>query len=394
MTKGFLESLFARRGGIKLGLERIEAAYSQVKKSDAKIYHVAGTNGKGTVVYSLTHLLMNMGFKVGTFISPHIVDYNERIAINGKNISEGELKELYLWLEENTDNFDELSFFEITFLMAWRYFEQNGVDRMVFEVGLGGRLDASNVMTGPKTDIVTSIGLDHTRVLGDNLYDIAGEKLGIVKEGDRLFIGNIEDADLLRWMEKMGRDMGAEIFSSGELPEFVDPEGFPLSPKQRFNLGLAARAVSETEGYDGPFDFSKLALPGRFQRIGERVILDVAHNPPAIESLVSHVESGVGRVNVLFGAMRDKDVTDVMRQLGRVADKIYLIHLDNNMERGATVEEILERTPENLRDRCSFASDTEETMATALEDSEKEDKNLLVTGSFFTLEKFLRWFNG
>jgi len=115
MKNDFLSSLYARRGFIKLGLDRVKQAFFNIKTKEFPIYHVAGTNGKGTVVYAIDHLLRNKGFKVGRFISPHIVDYNERIAVNGKNITDLELKDIYAYLEKQVENFEELSFFENTF---------------------------------------------------------------------------------------------------------------------------------------------------------------------------------------------------------------------------------------------------------------------------------------
>ncbi len=389
----FLESLYKKRGGIKLGIGRTEEAFSLIKSKDIPVYHVAGTNGKGTTVYAISHLLKNLGHTVGTFISPHIVDFNERIAVNGENISDAEITEIFQELEHKIPDFDELSFFEITFLLAWRYFETKGVTRAVIEVGLGGRLDATNVIKGPKTDIIASIGLDHTKILGETVSEIALEKLGIVKKGDILLTG-VEEIELLELIKENGITSGASrIFSLSDIPDFkINYPATELSPHQKHNLKIAAYSVMITEHIDFIPDFRDLSLPGRYQKFGKNIILDIAHNPPAISSLIKHVIEKEGRVNILYGAMKDKDIAGVMEELAKAADKIFILTLDNNGERGASAKEILERVPNHLKNIVLAGKTNEETLLNAYNEV-LEGKKLLITGSFFTVEMFLNWHN-
>lgn len=388
MKDTFLKSLYKRRGGIKLGTGRVLSAYNEIKTKEIKSYHVAGTNGKGTTVYAISKLLKDEGYNVGSFISPHIVNYNERILLNGKNISDESTERIYNWLSENTSNFEDLSFFEITFLIAWRYFEENSVDRAVFETGLGGRLDATNVISHPKVSVITSIGLDHTHILGKTIEQIALEKLGIVGKKDITIFADIEEP-LLSFMTKVAKEKeSSKIIKYSNNIKIIPPKSF-LSDKQIINLKAAATAfIYGEKSSKKEFDFSKLKLPARFQIIDDKYILDVAHNPQAIDSLKNQLKIKYGKVSIIFGAMKDKDITTVLKELNEVTDKFYFIYLDNNGERGATVEEMVKKAPKEIKEKIVFTKNTEET----LEKASKDLNKVAVTGSFFTIEKFLKWY--
>lgn len=385
----FLEDLYRRRGGIKLGIGTVSEAFAGIRKKNIPVYHVAGTNGKGTTVYAISHLLMKSGHNVGSFVSPHIVDFNERILFNGTKIDDEAVKQIFTELENSVPQFDELSFFEVTFLIAWKYYEIMGADRIVLEVGLGGRLDATNVIPYPKTDVITSIGLDHTQILGDTTHEIASEKLGIVGSGDIAVIGRSEDREFEEWMvaEAIKRGAKKALLNLGGA-DLIMPTGMPLSPEQKANLAIAAKAVELTEGAAGAPDFSALKLPGRYET-RDNAIIDVAHNPPAIRALADFVAKNEGRVNVLYGAMKDKDIRSVFSLLSPVAEKIYIVHLDNGGDRGATVEYMLGCAEDQVRGKLRYGANADETIALAIAESKADDRKLLVTGSFFMLEKFL-----
>ena len=386
----FLRNLYQRRGGIKLGLGRVADAFPVIFEKHIPVYHVAGTNGKGTVVYALDHILRSNGLKTGRFISPHLFNYNERIALDGADISDGEVFEIYSYLEKKINNFDELSFFEITFLLAWKYFEISNCDRAVFEVGLGGRLDATNVIEGPKTDIITSIGLDHTHILGDTIEKIALEKLGIVKKGDTVLIGSGKDPVFDRWMAETARSHGAKAVEDEKLPENIELTGDFSSPEQKKNIELALKAavLSEKEGLKIP-DFSDLKLPARFEFIEPDIVTDVAHNPPAIAALVETVRRKLGKVVVLYGAMKDKDISQVLDLIGEISDDIFVVSLEADNDRGAKAHEILERASAAVAKKIKFAANDDDTMRQAVDFARKNGKKLLVTGSFHTIEKFV-----
>ena len=386
----FLQQLYQRRGGIKLGLGRVADAFPVIFEKNIPVYHVAGTNGKGTAVYSLDHILRSNGLKTGRFVSPHLLRYNERISVDGIDIADGEVREIYRYLEKKINNFEELSFFEVTFLIAWKYFEITCCDRAVFEVGLGGRLDATNVIEGPKRDIITSIGLDHTHILGDTLEKIALEKLGIVKKDDVVLIGGSADPDFDKWMAEVALSKGAKKVCDDSLNLDIAFPPSCMSPEQKKNVRLAVKAalMSEERGMKIP-DFGSMRLPARFEFIGPDIIADVAHNPPAMESLAKTVKERLGKVVVLYGAMKDKDVTKVLDIIGEITDSIFVVNLEADNDRGAKVSDILDRAGASVSCKIRYAGTDEKTIENALEFARKNGKKLLVTGSFHTVEKFL-----
>ena len=383
----FLRSLYQKCGGIKLGLGRVADAFPLIFEKKIPVYHVAGTNGKGTTVYGIDAILRSNDFKVGRFISPHLLNYNERIAVNGEDISDEAVLEIYNYLNKKINNFDELSFFEVTFLIAWKFFEISGCDRAVFEVGLGGRLDATNVINYPKTDIITSIGLDHTRILGDTLEKIALEKLGIVKKDDSVFIGRSSDTDFDKWMIKTALEKGAKSAFDDKLDDFDVIDS--LCPEQNKNIRLAVKSVTATESLNLVFpDFSQLKLPGRFEMIEPGIVADVAHNPPAVRSLCETVAKRYSKVVVLYGAMKDKDISSVLDFISEISDNIFVINLDAD-NRGAKISDIEERASSSVKSKIRWGGTDEETMKQAVDFAKENEKILLVTGSFHTIEKFM-----
>lgn len=388
----FLQQLYQRRGGIKLGLGRVADAFPVIFEKNIPVYHVAGTNGKGTAVYSLDHILRSNGLKTGRFVSPHLLRYNERISIDGADITDVEVREIYEYLEKKINDFSELSFFEVTFLIAWKYFEISGCDRAVFEVGLGGRLDATNVIEGPKTDIITSIGLDHTHILGDTLEKIALEKLGIVKKGDKVLIGGSADNAFDKWMAEVALSKEAASVDDDSLDLDIAFPPSCMSPEQKKNVRLAVKAalLGEGKGLKIP-DFSEMKIPARFEFIEPDIVTDVAHNPPAISSLAKTVSEKIGKVVVLYGAMKDKDITQVLDLIGGISDDIFVINLEADNDRGAKVGDILDRAGSKVSNKIKYGKTDEKTIEEALSFARKNGKKLLVTGSFHTVEKFMNF---
>ncbi len=388
----FLQQLYQRRGGIKLGLGRVADAFPVIFEKNIPVYHVAGTNGKGTAVYSLDHILRSNGLKTGRFVSPHLLRYNERISIDGADITDVEVREIYEYLEKKINDFSELSFFEVTFLIAWKYFEISGCDRAVFEVGLGGRLDATNVIEGPKTDIITSIGLDHTHILGDTLEKIALEKLGIVKKGDKVLIGGSADNAFDKWMAEVALSKGAASVDDDSLDLDIAFPPSCMSPEQKKNVRLAVKSalLGEGKGLKIP-DFSEMKIPARFEFIEPDIVTDVAHNPPAISSLAKTVSEKIGKVVVLYGAMKDKDITQVLDLIGEISDDIFVINLEADNDRGAKVSDILDRAGSKVSNKIKYGKTDEKTIEEALSFARKNGKKLLVTGSFHTVEKFMNF---
>ena len=287
--------------------------------------HVAGTNGKGSTSHMLSSVLQAAGFKVGLYTSPHLKDFRERIKISGSPISEDEVVE---FVQTNLKYIREqqLSFFELTVAMAFDTFAKHQVDVAVIEVGLGGRLDATNVIL-PILSVITNIGLDHTKFLGHTLPEIAFEKAGIIKPNVPVVIGEytIETKEVF---ENQASKMNAAILFASEfdLPVYdCDLKG----SYQRFNVRTAAAAIYKlkrlhwkipeqamVEGFKSVV--SSTQFLGRWQQLSQQpaVYCDVAHNADGIRVLFDQVKNmAFGRLLVVFGVMKDKDLDSIVHLL-------------------------------------------------------------------------------
>ncbi|MCP5506572.1 MAG: bifunctional folylpolyglutamate synthase/dihydrofolate synthase [Chlamydiales bacterium] len=260
--------------------------------------HIAGTNGKGTVAYKLAAVLQENGYRVGLFTSPHLETYRERIQINGKMISEVDVVEGVEKILPLTKN---PKFFEITTLLAFDYFAEQEVDIAIVEAGLGGRLDATNILT-PIVSIITSIDWDHVPILGDTLEDIAYEKSGIIKPGVPCVIGKSADY---------------EIMHKKACPLYIVPNDSKKIAQKV--LKLLPFDLEETNGL-------RKDPPCRFEKRGE-VILDVAHNPAALRRLFDRVkrEYPGKRIHVLLGMSKDKDIKESLRIIREKSDAVTFL---------------------------------------------------------------------
>ena len=203
---------------IDLNLKRLKIVLRLLGNPEKKLkfIHVAGTNGKGSVCNMISHILKNSGYKTGLYISPHVTDYKERFQINNKNISNEELKEILdetkpILSKLREENKIVLTAFELTTVIAFKYFCKNNCDIVVLETGLGGRLDATNVIENPIVSIITSISLDHTDFLGDNLEKIALEKSGIIKRHVPVICGPNIDIGPLSVIKNVAKKMESKF---------------------------------------------------------------------------------------------------------------------------------------------------------------------------------------
>jgi dihydrofolate synthase/folylpolyglutamate synthase len=350
--KSAMERLFARTGSTsKFGLERTEALLSLLGDPNKRIrfFHVAGTNGKGSVVATIYALLRAKGFHVGRYTSPHLVDFRERIVVDDEEISEREVLDFIARWEGENERLGA-TFFEITTALALSYFAAREVDVAIIETGLGGRLDSTNVIT-PLVAGVTSIGVDHTEYLGNTIAQIAHEKGGIFKRGVPAVYGPVSevarDALLLAASDAgadpvvaaldLYRPDGVRVTASGTEFE-VEHAGESATlqtgligepqasntcvalamldlagPEYRVNIAEAQRAL--------PF----VSLPGRFQRVG-KFILDVAHNPDGIRALVASLGAVAPErpVAAVLGVLGDKDWQQMMSLLCPAVDRTVL----------------------------------------------------------------------
>lgn len=353
--------------GPKYDLNRMEKASALLNAPEKKYptVHIAGTNGKGSTVAFTSHILMASGYKTGMYISPYIEEFNERFMINHKPISDEYLlkyiNQFYAFNETFFEVHQEtLSFFELTTLIAFEYFKDEKVDIAVIEVGLGGRLDATNIIT-PLVSIITSIGYDHMQILGDTLELISKEKLGIVKESIPLVTGVLDEA-LVPIFKEYASLKNADI-------HFISPLEFTPSIPQRFQLedeiyeiqllgshqiqnakcAIKAAQILSKKGFNISSETIKNGLkeayfPGRFEQIGP-IILDGAHNAGGMESLIKTVKMYYPNetFHVVFGVMGDKESLKMQTMVESIAKTITFtnVHIDRALSKEVLYERSL-----------------------------------------------------
>ena len=324
------------------GLGRMQRAVDLLGNPEQTypIIHVTGTNGKGSTIAFMRELFARHGKKVGTFTSPHIVSIHDRICINGEPISDEDfirLADQVKAMEQRLlETHDQLSFFELLTLIALVYFKEQEVDLVLLEVGIGGLLDTTNVVTG-EIAIITSIGLDHQETLGDSLVAIAEQKAGIFKPGNSAVIANLApEAQLV--CQRIANDLGVTLYQANK--DFSFRNGNFYSSLADFNhliLGLegayqeenAALALQafllfmvqrnekvDQEAVHAALQATKWA--GRLEAVTEHIYLDGAHNLPALERLVEFIQEKIQQgyqPQILFGALKRKDYSGMLSYL-------------------------------------------------------------------------------
>jgi dihydrofolate synthase/folylpolyglutamate synthase len=404
-----LDFLFVRTtGAFKFGLERTQALLDHLGNPQTRIpcFHVAGTNGKGSTVATIAALLRARGLRVGTYTSPHLVDFRERIVVDGTPI-DGD--EVVSFIEHNLDAIERIgaTFFEATTAMAFDHFARAGAEVTVIETGLGGRLDSTNVVD-PLVAVVTSIGRDHTEYLGESLEGIAREKGGIFKRGRPAVIGE-GNLDLQDVLVRCAHDAGAS--SIHVLRDAVAVTGVRVAPDgTHFRLTSDGRETDVTTPLVGlhqaantalawltcsvagdryRIDLGDLAqaatgvsLHGRFERFG-KYVFDVAHNPAGAEVLAETMRAArIPRPAVaVFSALRDKDWREMLTALAPVVDSFVLTTSPT-----APASRVW-----TLDEAAAFAADrglratTVEPFDAALAAAARTGETVLVTGSFHTV---------
>jgi len=404
-----LEYLFARvTGGWKLGLERTSELLSLLGDPHTRVpaFHVAGTNGKGSVISTLEALLRGQGLRVGKYTSPHLIDFRERIAVNGAPMSEDDVVE---FIERWTPEVERLgaTFFEATTAMAFEYFVREKVDVSVIEVALGGRLDSTNVLT-PVVAGVSSIGIDHVQYLGDTLELIAREKAGIFKRGVPAVIGE-SDPKLRAFLAELAREAGAtpvrpvaDEWKVSDISVALDGTRFTLSTPRRTRrlrtplIGRhqamnAATALSMIESAGAPYAaaaldpeaaLARVRIAGRFQSVGA-IIFDVAHNPAGCAVLCETLQAVRPKrpLTCLMTALRDKDWQAMMTTLAPLVDRFVLASPPSvPADRTWSLEEALAFAKEH-----GWRATAEPDFDRALAEARTGSGTTLITGSFHTV---------
>jgi len=394
-------SELVRKDVFKLDAMRAAMAALGNPQDALRTVHVGGTNGKGSVSVTISSILGCAGYRVGLTTSPHLSRVNERIVVDGRPITDEALDGLALKVRAVLDSAGvSLTFFEFTTACAFVHFVDEGVDFAVVEVGLGGRLDATNVIRRPDVAVVVSIDYDHQDILGSTISEIAREKAGIVKSGSKIVLGELGpeakqelvtagEASALS-VALSGRDFEVE---QGGLVSFLNSTGAirlrpSLAGAHQIHNAAVACAAARTIGIsskDCEEGVAGVFWPGRLEEIsfcGRRILLDSAHNPAGIRVLCSYLEqSGLGNLDIVFGALATKSWLEMIHSLQPFAASWTLLVPAN--PKALAIEELrsaLSGTQVSIRD---FGRDYDGFVSAIEADSHR--RPMLVCGSMYMM---------
>ncbi|HXT54882.1 MAG TPA: folylpolyglutamate synthase/dihydrofolate synthase family protein [Candidatus Eisenbacteria bacterium] len=404
-----LEKIFNLRGGIiDLRLDRMRQALALFNHPENQFpsLHIAGTNGKGSTAALLHNILQQAGYRTALYTSPHLESFTERIRIGHEEIAQAEVVSFAdeIWQRTAEANVP-LTFFEFITVMAFIYFARNRVDVAVVEVGLGGRLDATNVVS-PLVSVITTIAKDHEAYLGPDELSIAREKGGIIKPRIPVICGKVSEPvtevlqEIARLRESPAYFLGTSfsfLLKNERLFDYIgikqNLSGLALALRGRHQLANASLALAALELVNEHFPVPQAALrygletvrwPGRLEVISERplVILDGAHNPEGVRALADAlIELRQGRkIKLLFATMADKEWQLMLEILAKLADEIIFTRV--SMERSADPELLAKNIPVPIPSRVIQDS---QTALAALLDRAQPDDILVVAGSLYLL---------
>jgi dihydrofolate synthase/folylpolyglutamate synthase len=406
-----------QRFGINLGLERINALLTRLNNPhhQVPIIHVAGSNGKGSVCAYLSSILNIAGYKVGRYTSPHLVNWNERICLNEQPISTDKLAQILSQINQViTTNFTQEipTQFEVITAAAWMYFAQCQVDIAIMEVGLGGRLDATNVVNNPLVSIITSISKEHWQRLGPTLTHIAQEKAGILKENCPAVIGKLPlEAKLV--IENKVNELNcptiwiepARLFNNqNNLNNWAiyDNIKYPLNllgEVQLINSALAIEAIKilQQKGWkisikDIQNGMKKARWRGRIEWVewqNHKILIDGAHNPESATILRQYVDTLNQPITWIMGMLSTKDHEDIFRALLRPNDQLYLVPVpDHSSAEPEELAILAEKTCPQLT-QISTHNDLFLALNQAILNHEHNQSSLVLCGSLYLLGYFL-----
>ncbi len=410
-----------QKHGIKLGLETMTALTARLgmPQNRYRTLHIAGTNGKGSTAAMAAAMLQAAGYRVGLYTSPHLVDFRERIRVNGEMIPESRVAQLTDQLQALHQPELSPTFFEYTTAMAFQHFADAAVDVAVLEVGLGGRFDATNVVT-PMACAITTIALDHQAYLGSTLSSIAFEKAGIIKPGVPVVLGRLDD-DAWRTIEQVARERQAPVFridehfhTEGEEPQQFSYRGVGmhyngltcvLAGRHQLDNAACALALLEAAAPQGIVITSEavrtglqaVSWAGRLEVVDRRptILLDGAHNPAAATALADFL-TGADRLHpsrpvvLVLGMMRDKDHRGFVEPLRGLVDEVVLTQAD--LPRSATAQE-LQSSLGNLLPHPHVMPSLSDAMALARQLA-TPDGLVCVTGSLMLVGECKAWIHG
>lgn len=383
--------MYQRQGNsaFKKDLTNISAFCNELRnpQNDFKSIHVGGTNGKGSTSHMLASVLQEAGYKVGLYTSPHLKNYTERIRINGVEIDQQFVIDFIgshrIFLEKQG-----LSFFEMTVGLAFSYFSEEKVDIAIIEVGLGGRLDSTNIIT-PQISVITNIGYDHMQFLGETLPEIASEKAGIIKKNVPVVIGERHPETELVFMEK-SKDEGSQVYFADD--EILRFETDLLGCYQSKNLNTAYWTLKNLEGFDVNDDqilrgFANVVkntnLKGRWQVLDEspKIVCDTAHNKEGLIEVMDQLEhEDFKNLHIVLGVVNDKNLNQILSLFPQKATYYFC---RPNIPRGLSEIEL-----KNQAESFNLNGESYNSVKEAVNQSKKNARNsdlIYIGGSTFVV---------
>ncbi len=365
----------------KPGIDNIRFFVDQLNLNllDIKFIHVGGTNGKGSTCAYLSSIIQESGYKVGLFTSPHFFDFRERIKVNNKKIEKDFITK---FIQENIELIEELnlSFFELSFGMSLYYYFEQKVDYAVVEVGLGGRLDATNIIN-PILSVITNISYDHTEILGNSLEKIAYEKAGIIKKNTKIIIGERDKKTQNIFIQKADENFSDIIFASDYKTDFenseIEYQNKNIRTAVQVSKNLNDQNINETSIKKGIMNLdSNTDFYGRWTIINynPKVIFDSAHNESGFSYLSQQLEKlNYDRLFIILSFVKGKDVKKLITYLPK---KSLIYFTSSNTERSMNYEDIIQCVKENI----NFDKNPMKVYKEVLKQSSSKDL-IIITGS-------------
>ena len=397
---------------IDFKLERIKSVYNKlnIRNIAEKVIIIAGTNGKGSTVAILESILHESSHSVGAFTSPHIISYNERIRLNKQEVDTSELIDTFKIIDEARDD-TTLTYFEFATLTAFYLFSKKNLDYAILEVGLGGRLDATNIIDSDLS-IITSIGIDHTEFLGTTIDSIAMEKAGVMRPFmPCIYAGKNPPSAIFRYANKIKSRL---MFNENDFNIKRDKESWlwsnsnkkirlPLLPLvgdfQYDHAGAAINAINilnpkildDKKCMDN--GIKNISLLGRYQILSRKpeIILDVAHNEDSAQKLQENLKRDPNQHTIaIIGILKDKDVYSLIKPMINIVDSWYCVTIDNS--RGMNAREIKTRMSTLVgKDKIFTFDNIADASAIAMSNLDT-DHRLIIYGSFYTVSDYLSYY--
>ncbi len=414
-------SFFGKKGGYMPGLARIKKLLSYLgnPEENLNVIHLAGTNGKGSTAAFIESIYRKAGYKTALYTSPHFYHFNERIKVNGRAASTYELKEIIVEIKSAVDKLkaenkhEEASFFEVVTAAALLYFKRHQAEIVILETGLGGRLDATNIIKKPLLSIITNIDLEHTKILGNTVEEISAEKAGIIKDKSKILTA-VKDRKALQVIEDKTAEVSSELIKIDVEYDKISSSGsldnnqlilFKNGISKKYELSLlgiyqarnAALAVKTADILNEKFPVSEKNIkdglasvfwPGRMQKIKENplIIIDAAHNPSAFKELADSIrasEKEFDKIHFIFSVLNDKNIEEMLINFLSFKKKLEFYLAENSSFRTIKLD-MLENKVKGMGFDYNSFDNLSEAAESSYANSKKKDL-IIAAGSFYTI---------